>query len=389
MKSLITYKYRLRPTKAQEQTLLNWIGTCRFVYNTAKDIREQTYKKLGTSISAYDLNKQLVGAKQQAEWIKNVPSQVLQDAVFRMDTAFKNFWKGKAKYPKWARKASYKSLTFPQGLRIESNKIKFPKLGFVKAIIHRPLEGKIKTSTITQRSGKWYVCITTEIEKRILPSNDNAIGIDSGIAQSYTISDGQVFDLPNMVVWRKKLRIAQRKLSRQKKGSNKRDRTKKIISQIHEKISNIRLDFLHKTSTTLIRENQAIFVENLKVKNMSKSAKGSIEAHGKMVKQKSGLNREILNQGWGKFFTMLEYKSKLYGRTFEKVSPTYTSQTCGTCGHVSKDNRKTQSQFVCVNCGYTANADFNAANNIQRLGLSLQELTQDISPYVSCEVSSL
>ena len=194
-----------------------------------------------------------------------------------------------------------------------------------------------------------------------------------GVAFFLTTSDGEVVENPRWFdKYKRELRIAQRSVARKPKGSNNRRKAVHKLSKLHQKISRCRKDFLHKTSTDLVKQNNLIAIEDLRLKNMSKSAKGTVDAPGNNVKQKSGLNRSMLDLGVGNFFTMLEYKADWYGRELIKVNPKDTSRTCHSCGHVAKESRKSQSQFACVKCGYTANADVNAAQNIlDRAGLVL------------------
>ena len=195
------------------------------------------------------------------------------------------------------------------------------------------------------------------------------IGIDLGVKRFVTLSDGSYIEpLNSFKQLSKKLAFAQKRLSKKVKFSANWKKQKAKITRLHEKIANARLDFLHKVSTQISKSHAMIVIEDLKVKNLSKSAKGNAKQHGKQVKAKSGLNKSILDQGWGMFVQMLEYKQKWRGGDVLKVDPKHTSQTCPSCHHVSKENRVTQAKFECKECGFKANADFVGALNILERG---------------------
>jgi len=359
-----TYRFKLRPTTAQSERFEQWLGTCRYVYNLAKDCKETAYRK-GKTLSYYDLKKQLPDLKSE-DWIKDVQSQVLQDVIKRLDTAYQNFFRG-AGYPKWAAKGKFSSFNFPQGVSVNGNRIKLPKIGEVGFIKSQAVEGKIKQAKIKKEIDGWYVSLTciTEQKFRYLP-NESQIGLDVGIARYYTLSDGTYQSNPRFFYQLKdKLAEAQRSLSRKQKGSGNWKKQKKKVQHIHAKIARKRKDFQHQQTTRLVRQYGGIVVEDLRLKNMSRSAQGTVENPGKNVRAKSGLNRSMLDGAFGQFMWMLEYKSNWYGRDFQRVNPKNTSRECPDCGHTAKENRKNQSEFVCQACEYTANADYVGAVNIR------------------------
>ena len=207
----------------------------------------------------------------------------------------------------------------------------------------------------------------------IVPNLNTAIGIDMGVKRFLTLSDGSFIKSleERLKPIENKISLLQRRIKHKVKGSNNIKKAYLKLALLHKKKANIRNNFLHQVSTLLVKNHDLIVIENLKIKNISKSAKGTIENPGKNVKAKSGLNRSVLNEAWRKFFTYLEYKLKLNGGILIKVDPKHTSQTCIQCGHISKDNRKEQAIFKCVKCGYETNADVNAAQNIlRRAGLA-------------------
>ena len=363
-----TYKYKLKLNKSQSERLEQWLGVTRLIYNTALSVKIEAYRKLGKTVTRFDLQKELPEIKKEFEWVKDVNSQSLQCVLKRLDNTYQNFFRGGG-FPKFAKKGRWKSIEFPQNVVVEGYRIWLPKLGYVNYHKSRDLSGIIKTTMVTKEIDGWYVSLSCECERNVLVSSDNQVGIDVGVAHFFVSSDGQLVENPR---WLDKcsrdLRIIHRKIARREKGSANRRKAVIELQKKWTKIKRCRKNKLHELSTEIVLNNNLIVVENLKLRNMTKSAKGSVENPGKNVAQKSGLNRSMLDLGVGSFFSMLEYKSEYYGRDFVKVDPKYTSQTCHKCNHRSKENRKIQSQFACVKCGHTANADYNAAVNILQAG---------------------
>lgn len=365
-----TYKYKLRPNKTQVKTFDRWIGTCRFLYNLALEYKIMLWRDHKVSKSRFDLNYELTDLKKADgfEWIGDCPANSLLDVIARLDKAFQSFFKGGG-FPKFANRDKYNSFTTWKGVHIKNNKIKIPKLGWVNLAPDNapPENSKIKLVTIVREVGKYYACVCVEQPDLLSnkPIKGDAIGIDLGIAHFATLSDGTHIKNPAFLKsLLKKLRIEQRSLQRKKKGGANRDKQKLVVAKLFQKIRRKRQDFLHNVTTDLVSKYGTIVVEDLKLKNMTKSAKGDAENHGKNVKQKSGLNRVLLDAGFGEFVRMLEYKCEWNKRTLIKVDPKYTSQICNSCGHKSKENRESQSKFLCKNCGIEENADWNASKNI-------------------------
>ena len=224
--------------------------------------------------------------------------------------------------------------------------------------------------TVSLSAGKWFVSIQTEREvPDPLHPSQGAVGIDMGVARFATLSDGSsVRPLHSFRKHEKKLATLQRKLSKRTKFSANWQKLKKRLQRLHRKIANIRNDFLHKLTTTISKNHALVVIEDLKVRNMSRSASGTVEAPGKNVRAKSGLNKSILDQGWFEFRRQLAYKLEWLGGTLLVIPPQYTSQTCSRCGCVDKQNRQTQAKFQCIACGFEANADHNAALNVLAAG---------------------
>lgn len=308
--------------------------------------------------------------KQEFDWIKDVPAQTLQGVIDRLDDAYKTFFRGGG-FPKWANKYKYNSLLFKQGVEIAEGKIKLPKIGKLNYFQSReiPKDSKIKQATVIKEIDGFYICIVVkqhQTKRLYSPSIDSQeVGMDMGVSLFYALSNGNTKENPRVLSnFSNTLRLAQRSLARKKKGSNNWIKQKKKVQKINAKIKNVRADFLHKTSLELVTYYDLIAIEDLKLKNMTKSSKGDLNKPGKMVKQKSGLNRVLLDVAAGSFFEKLEYKCEWYDKKLVRVDPKYSSQTCSNCGSKSKENRKTQAKFKCVSCGHTENADVNAAKNI-------------------------
>ena len=351
-----TYKYKLKLTKEQSNRVDSWIGASRYVYNLALETKIEAYKQRKISLSKFDLIKQLVDLKD-IEWIKDVPSQSLQNVIERMDLAYRSFFKGGG-FPKWAKRNKYKSILFKS---VKQNQKGFilPKLGFVNIFKDRMPSGALKSATIIKENNSYYLSVTFDyISENLYPTNESqVVGIDMGISYFLVDSNGFFVENPrHTITYQKKLRVKNRSLARKKLGSNSRLKTKMELSKLHLKIKNTRNDFTHKVSIQYVKENSLIVVEDLKIKNMIKFGY---------------LSKHIVDVGWSDFFNKLEYKSKMYDKTFIKINPKYTSQKCNYCGHIAKENRINQSEFECVSCGHKDNADANAGKNILAEGIRL------------------
>jgi len=385
MKTSKTFKFRLKLKPWMERKFSQWSGCCRFVYNKFLDQRVKTYNESKQPLSYVDQANELPKLKKEFEWLKWPPSQSLQQTLKDLDQGFKNFFRRvkngteKPGFPKFKRKGYSDSFRLPQikkdAIWSDGRKgtVHLPKIGKIKFIKTRKIEGRIRNVTIINNAGKWYICFNCEVDIIVPENNGSAIGVDRGVSHTIATSEGKFFDIPknSILYWEGRNIQAQKKLARQKKGSNNRSKQKARIRKINHKIFNIRKDFLHKVSTGIAKNHSCVVLEKLKTKNMTKSAKGSIESPGKNVKAKSGLNKAILMQGWYKFEQFLAYKVKWLGSCLKYVKPHYTSQRCSNsrCNHVSPKNRKTQETFKCVKCGYAENADVNAAKNIFTDGL--------------------
>ena len=366
-------KVRLYPTHEQQHIIASQIGAVRYVYNRTLALRFFAYKKFGLKIGKFDLIKLITKLKdrEKTSWLKEADSQALQQSVANMDSAYKHFFKGGG-FPKFKSKHhSRQSFQYPQRVKIEDNKIYLPKVGWVKCKgLRSDVSGKIKTVTVSYEAYQYHASILFDDGEKVIQPNTNGhiVGIDVGVSLVVADSDGNRVKPLELIKELSKLRKCAQQLSRKKKGSKNRAKAKAKIAKQNLHIANMRKNFLHKLSRSY-SENQTVIVEDLKIKNMTKSAKGTEEKPGKNVAQKRGLNRSITQQSWGMFFELLEYKLRENGGTLIKVAPEFTSQICNCCGHVSKENRQSQATFVCTACGHSDNADTNASKNIRDRGI--------------------
>lgn len=400
---MLAYRRKLILTKAQEERLSSWIGACRLVYNMGLEIKMAAWKNLQQSVGKFDLINQLPEIKD-VDWIKDVPAQTLQNTMERLDFAYKNFFRTchiGGGFPKFANKRKYKSILFKQGnlnqgthlIQIENNKIKLPKLGQIKMFKDAPILGIPKTATIKKEPTGFFVYIVCdEINKTIQNQDENQVcGIDMGVAY-FCVDSNENFILnpKHFKKYEAQLRIENRSLARKKKGSNSWKKQAKRLALLHHKIANIRKDFLHKESTKLAKKYNTIFVEDLKIANMTSRNEPQKDSLGNYVQNgqssKSGLNKAILDCGWGMFRDMLKYKTNVV-----LVNPKFTSQTCNECGAKDAKSRISQSEFVCKSCGHVSNADYNAAKNILKIGegIALNRKRSELSQALVLEQQSL
>lgn len=380
------YKFKLKTNDEIDEKLSQFSGCCRFVWN----------KALALNLKRLEAKQPLMWYRELAFWLKfwkttdeygflkDCHSQILQQTLKSLDRAFKDAFDKKQankRIPRFKQKFSSNGFRYPQGFKIDNRRVFLPKIGWVGFHKSRKIEGKPKNITVKRESDGWYFSVQTEIEVAdpVHPSN-STVGIDLGISRFATLSNGEYIEPLNALKKEKiKLVNAQRKLARQKKKSSNWKKQKKTIRNIHRRIQNSRNDFLHKHSTAISKNHAIVFVEDLRILNMSKSAQGTVDEPGKNVKAKSGLNRSILDQAWGYFRIQLEYKLNWLGGEFRVVNPKYTSQQCPNCRKIDSENRKTQSEFVCQGCSYENHADVVGSMNVLAAGLAV----------MACEANSI
>jgi putative transposase len=367
---LKAYKYRIYPDKDQIEFINIHFGACRFVYNWALEQKIKTYEQNKKSISRFDLQRILVHeVKPSNQWLKKANSQALLASLVNVESAFTKFFREKTGFPRFkSKKNPVQSYQMPQHYTVDfdRNIIKLPKMGEVKAVLHRRFEGTMKTATISRSStGKYFISILVD-DGRILPekqemSESTTIGIDVGIKDFAILSNGEKVENPKYLKNSlKRMKCLQKRVSRKVKGSKNRDIARHHLSKIHEIISNQRNNFQHQISSKLISENQAIALETLNVKGMVKN---------------HCLAQSISDAGWSSFVTKLEYKAEWFGKTILKVGifeP--SSKICNVCGYYNSSLTLKDREWVCSDCKTKHDRDINAAINIKKFSLQDQNL---------------
>lgn len=357
-------KFRIYPNKEQQNIINQTLGCCRLIYNKGLAMRNEAYEK-GDKVGYSQTSAMLTGLKKSDDFafLKVVDSIALQQSLRDLDRGFVNFFQKRAAHPtfksKHNRHQSYRTINQGDNIRIAGKYLKLPKLGYVK--VRQSMEiGKIHNVTIEHTpTGKYFAVLNVEFEPQPMPNKGGMIGIDVGIKEFYSDSNGNVVSNPKYLEKSMhKLIREQRKLSRKQKGSNNRNKQRVKVAFVHEKITNQRNDFLQKQSTMLIRENQTICIEDLKIKNMMRNHK---------------LAQHIASASWSKFFDMLAYKAAWYGKDVVKIPTMYpSSQTCSVCGYKNPlvKNLAIRS-WMCPECGTKHNRDTNASINILNKGLQM------------------
>ena len=359
-------KIRLYPNSQQQEALSQSFGNCRWLWNYCLDLMNQAYQDTGLGLSGYEVKKQIPQLKKEYEWLKLTYSQCLQQVCLNLGVAFNNFFERRAKYPRFKSKHGKQSIQYPQNVKRIENCLRLPKIGDVKAVFHRPIEGKIKTVTVSKNKAERYfasILFDDGKNKPVINTEGKAIGIDLGLTHFAITSEGSKFDNPRWIAKHERnLKIKQQQLSRKQLGSNNRNKARKKVAKVHLKITNCRSDFHHKLSRRLVNENQVICVESLAVSNMVKNRKLSIA---------------ISQVGWGQFCTMLKYKAEQEGKIYKEVDRFFpSSKACNVCLN-QVDSLPLQIRFWnCENCGTTnIDRDVNAAKNIRDEGLRILNLT--------------
>lgn len=373
------YKYRIYPTKEQETLLNKTFGCVRYVYNRALARKTELYKTEKKGISMFALMDEMVDWKRREDtiWLKEVNSQALQMSLRNLDMAYTRFFKEKKGFPKFKSKHDNNhSFCNPQGTKVdfESKKVFIPKFnGGIKCIFHRQFEGKIKSSTVIKTpTGKYFISILVEEDVlTVLPpktDENKTLGIDLGIKTYATFSDGTKIENPRHLNKKlKQLKQAQRKLSRKKKGSKNRDKQRKKVAVIHEKVTNCRKDFLHKVTKSLV-DNQnydSLAIEDLNVSEMIQKGK------------RNKLSKHISDAGWGMFRQFLTYKCERYGKNLLVIGRFEPSSKLCSCGKLNKKLTLDIREWTCDTCGMKHDRDTLAAQNIKRFAFCKQSFASN------------
>lgn len=369
-------RYRLEPTRDQIEKFEQFAGVCRLVYNLAWEQRRDFWRQYkaaeGRSISFASQCRELTALRAEYDWIAAVPSTAAVYALRDLDRAFVNFMTRRARYPTPRRKGVRDGFRL-QGrstptriLNAKWAEVRIPNLGWVKLRLTRPLRGKINNLQISRSGDHWYAAFSCEWETDRPTPSAESVGIDRGIVRTITLSTGEHRNAPDTAVLLKRRKRAQRVLARRKKGSRRYVAQRRKVGAIASKMARLRTDWCHRTSADIANRFGLVAIEALNIRGLTTSAAGTVEEPGKLVPQKRGLNRTILEQCWGKFATQLDYKLADRGGLLISVPAAYTSQTCAACGTVDARSRESQATFRCVHCGHTDNADRNAACEILR-----------------------
>jgi putative transposase len=386
------YKFRLYPTKQQEQTLNKTLALCRELYNASLEERTEAYRMSKVRITYNQQATQLPEMKEIRPEYNDIHSQILQDTLRRVEKAMRAFFRrvknGETPgYPRFKSFNRFDSFTYPQGgfSLTHDTRVCLSKIGSLKVRLHRPIEGKMKTCTIKKEGDQWYIIFSCEVETiEPLPENNELVGLDMGVTHFAALSNGETIENPrHFRRSQKRLAKISQNLSRCKKGSHRRARVKKQLAKTHRKIKNQRKDFLHKQSRKLVNTYGTIVFEKLHPSNMTHRPKPKKdETTGEYLPNgaaaKAGLNKSILDAGWYQFQQYCTYKAEDAGRAVLFVSPNYTSQICSGCGQIRK--KELSERWHSCDCGAELDRDHNAAINILRLGSSQRGVTYVEAP---------
>lgn len=359
---VIARKYRIYPNEQQKVLLAKHFGACRFIYNLALETKIAAYSG-GASLSRYDLQFQLKDLKTECEWLNEINSQSLQSELMHLDSAYLKFFKGLARFPRFKSKSDKKSFQCPQNAIIENELLWLPKFkSGIKIILHRPVNGILKTATISQTTtGKYFVSFVVkndlEIPDKAPVNSDSTVGIDVGLKTFAVLSDGKVYANPkHLKASLKRLKVLQKRASKKKKGSNNLKKANLKVGLLHEKITNQRSDFAHKFSDAITKQYDTICVENLNIAGMVKNHK---------------LALSINDAGWSTALDLLKYKSEWRGKNYHEIGRfDASSKIHNKCGFLNKELNLSDRLWLCPKCGEMVDRDKNAAINIKVFGLN-------------------
>jgi putative transposase len=367
-------RFRLLPDPAQEAALLAHCAHARFVWNLA--VEQHTHWQPGRAAAPgyNEQARQLTEARAVFDWLAAGSVTVQQQALRDFAQAMRNFFGGTHRRPTWRKAGVHDGFrqvgVNPEHIRTLNRKFSavwVPKVGWVRFRRSRAVPAGVKSYRVTRdRIGRWHVAFAAVPEPIPPPDTGETVGVDRGVVVSAALSTGEQLSCPDLTVKEaERLVRLQRRLARSQRGSNRRKHVKRAIARLRARAGDRRKDWVETTSTDLARRFDRIRVEKLNVPGMTRSARGTVEAPGRNVRQKAGLNRKILASGWGLLVARLKHKAP---SRVDEVDAAYSSQECSDCGHIATESRESQAQFRCVACGYTAHADVNAAININNRG---------------------
>lgn len=364
-------KVRLYPTNQQKELLAKAFGSCRWLWNRFLSLTNETYKQTGKGLSRYDLQKQLPSLKKEYEWLGDTYSQCLQVVCLNLSRSFINFFEQRTSFPRFKSKHGKQSLSYPQNVKIKGDLLVFPKLGEIYAKIHRPIEGSIKTVTISKNKAEQYFASILWKDGKETPKpnrSGKAIGLDVGLSHFCITSDGSKFDNPRWLEKHERnLKNKQKSLSRKQKGSNNRNKARIRVAKVHNQISRCREDFQHKLSRRIVDDNQIVICENLNIKGMVKN---------------HCLAKSIHQVGWGQFQTMLKYKCEQEGKIYLEIDRFFpSSKTCNHCLNVVDNLSLDVRQWECPRCNTKHDRDINASKNIRDEGLRILASGTGVTAY--------
>lgn len=371
------FKYRIYPTQLQEQLLAKHFGAVRFVYNIALETKNMSYSGTKTIVNRYALQQQLVDLKRSNEWLCEVNSQSLQYPILCLEKAMEGFFKGHKEYPVFKKKHGKQSFTCPQRVSVSGTLLFMPKFrSGIPIKLSRPLKGAIKTATISKTAtGKYFVSLLCDngenIPSKRMITEDSSVGIDFGIKTFLTLSTGEIYENNRFLKKNiNRLKILQKRSSRKIKSSNNKKKSNFRIAILHERIANQREDYLHKTSTSIIKKYDTICIENLNISGMVKN---------------HNLAQSISDTGWNTFEKMLQYKAEWYGKNIIYIDRFYpSSKTCSACGNI-KIIKLSERTYNCNNCGIEIDRDLNASINIKNSGLGKSVVPVELSTIVEAK----